>query len=214
MKYSIDTNGIIFQENPQPITYNQEYVNSYRNPEIEAKSIILSYNRFKFIKDNIRLLPYNKTLKVLDFGFGTGSFEIVNKSENAEFYVYDIVENPDVPENSTFVQDPFEDFYDIVCFFDSLEHTTNPYDVVRNLKTKYISISVPWCPTEDVSEPFMNWKHRKPNEHLFHFNHKSIIRFFDSLGYSCVTLSNFEDSVRKCEFNKPNILSGIFRKVD
>ena len=53
------------------------------------------------------------------------------------------------------------------------------------------------------------------NEHLYHFNDKSLKAFFKESGYECIYMSSFEDIIR---FNKsvhplPNILSCIFKRV-
>jgi hypothetical protein len=56
----------------------------------------------------------------------------------------------------------------------------------------------------------MNWKHRKPNEHLFHFNPDSLRKHFELHGYEYVTHSCIEDGIRKGE--DENILTGIFKK--
>jgi hypothetical protein len=60
----------------------------------------------------------------------------------------------------------------------------------------------------------LNWYHRRPNEHLWHFNDKSLCNFFNELGYDNVYLGNFEDTIRKNNniFPHENIISGIFKK--
>ena len=76
-----------------------------------------------------------------------------------------------------------------------------------------LSEDIPWC-HYDSDEWFLNWYHRKPNEHLWHFNDKSLTRFFEENGYENIYLGNVEDTIRKnnnCS-EKPNILSAIFKK--
>jgi len=58
----------------------------------------------------------------------------------------------------------------------------------------------------------MGWKHRRPDEHLWHFNEKSIETFFNEMGYDMVSHSNIEDIVRKTNEVYPNILTCIFKK--
>ena len=58
----------------------------------------------------------------------------------------------------------------------------------------------------------MNWKHRKPNEHLFHFDENSLKNFMNSCGYKLIEISNIEDEVRtRYDKDLPNILTGIFK---
>ena len=102
-----------------------------------------------------------------------------------------------------------------MCFFDSLEHTVNPKSIIESLNTKYIFISLPWCHYDSKgTEWFMNWKHRKPNEHLHHYNDKSLSNFMNSCGYETISLDNIEDVVRiRYDEKMPNILSGAFKKL-
>jgi peptidoglycan hydrolase-like protein with peptidoglycan-binding domain len=82
---------------------------------------------------------------------------------------------------------------------------------VKDLDCNYVYISLPWC--HNFSEEwFMNWKHRRPDEHLWHFNKKSIENFFNEMGYDMVDYSNVEDLIRVSGEEYPNILTCIFKK--
>jgi hypothetical protein len=61
-------------------------------------------------------------------------------------------------------------------------------------------------------EWFETWKHRRPNEHLWHFNETSLINFMNEIGYSKVNICNIEDTIRKHSHDYSNILTGIFKK--
>ena len=104
----------------------------------------------------------------------------------------------------------FIEKYDVVCFFDSLEHFDNIY-IIKELKTDYIFISVPWCHNFSP-DWFKSWYHRKPNEHLWHFNKESLLNFMSELGYNCIHTSNIEDTIRKNNKEYSNILTAIFKK--
>ena len=62
-------------------------------------------------------------------------------------------------------------------------------------------------------EWFKNWKHRKPNEHLFHFNKTSLVNFMSEVGYTLINMSNIEDTIRKNNLNYSNIITGVFKKI-
>jgi hypothetical protein len=79
------------------------------------------------------------------------------------------------------------------------------------LNCDYIFISVPWC-HYNSDKWFLKWHHRRYNEHLWHFNDKSLVRFFDENGYENLYLGNFEDAIRKNNSTQSNILSAIFKK--
>jgi hypothetical protein len=74
-------------------------------------------------------------------------------------------------------------------------------------------ISLPWCHHPDQDEWFLNWKHRKPNEHLHHFNQRSLCAFMYDQGWSCVNHSNLEDGIRQHEHDWENILTAVFKKI-
>jgi hypothetical protein len=61
------------------------------------------------------------------------------------------------------------------------------------------------------AEWFESWKHRRPNEHLWHFNDESLKKFVESQNYEFVNSTNIEDCIRKTNYNYPNILTSIFK---
>ena len=62
------------------------------------------------------------------------------------------------------------------------------------------------------TEWFKDWAHRREDEHLYHFNDKALKNFFDEMGYDCVFVSNFEDTIRKRDIKYENILGGVLRR--
>lgn len=59
---------------------------------------------------------------------------------------------------------------------------------------------------------FENWKHRRPDEHLWHFNLESLTKFMQEICYEKITHSNIEDVIRKPSSDYTNILSAVFKK--
>ena len=116
-----------------------------------------------------------------------------------------------IPSKIKTVNTIFDGHYDVISFFDSLEHFDDIY-FLDKLQCDYICISVPWCHNFN-DEWFENWKHRRPDEHLWHFDEKSLRRFVESQNYEYVNHTNIEDSIRKTEYSYPNILTSIFKKV-
>lgn len=206
-EYSVDKNGVIYQKKIEPFSYDNEYLSTYKR--IKEKCVRLSEIRLKFIKDNVEHVE-----SLLDFGSGTGEFlEAASKSVK-KVYSYDVI-----PKEFTFAetlteQDIINKHFDVVCFFDSLEHVLEPENVITSLRASHVCISLPWCHYHEKGEEwFMKWKHRKPNEHLFHFNNDSLCNFMDNCGYTLIKSDNIEDVIRtRYESNTPNILSAIFKK--
>jgi len=199
-------NGVIHQikVNNQIRDYNQEYVNQSYNVYGE-KVTQMSYLRLGYLLGVINTKPKS----LLDVGYGNGSF--IEACQNTIEYCYgnDINSYP-LPANAEFVTDITSHFYDVITFFDSLEHFID-IDIVGFLKCNYVMISVPCC--HNFSDDwFLNWKHRRPDEHLWHFNEQSLTNFFTEHNYTLVSLSNIEDTIRKPIDDNTNILTAIFKK--
>lgn len=203
--YIILDNGLIKQKNVNKINYNYEYSNKYNN--YGEKSNYLSYLRLGILLGNINFIPKS----ILDVGYGNCSFLNASKNIIEKCYGFDVSDYP-VSNDIIRVDNIFDKHYDIVCFFDSLEHFDDIY-IIKDLDCDYIFISVPFCHFFS-EEWFLNWYHRRPDEHLWHFSNKSLCNFFNELGYDNIYLGNFEDTVRKNNNILPheNIISGIFKK--
>lgn len=199
------SNGLIKQleiskQKLYDISYIKERYDSYK-----ISSVNMSYLRFGYllgtIKTNIKTL--------LDVGYGNGDFLTVASQLIPKCYGYEI-NGYNIPKDCFFVEDIYKNKYDVVCFFDVLEHFYDIYEI-KNLQTQYIYLSVPECHYFS-DEWFMNWKHRRENEHLWHFNLNSLENFMLEIGYELVASSNIEDIIRKSVDSNSNILSCIFRK--
>ena len=205
--YVIDELGIIHQVDKKPFVYDEQYVNGYN--KFKSLTDQMGHLRLGFLTAGIG----HKPSSVIDFGYGNGAFLEAAKDYGIQSYGSDL-SGYDIPKGCTFIPlgDIDKNEYEVFCFFDSLEHTDD-MSFIKNLKTKYIFISVPWCHYKDLGEDwFMNWKHRKPNEHLHHFDKQSLENFFNANGYDLMSYSNIEDCIRKPVDDNPNILSAIFKK--
>jgi hypothetical protein len=200
------SSGIIKQINVQKITYNSEYNEKYNR--YGEKGNYLSYLRLGVLLGALGRRPES----IVDVGFGNGDFLRACVKSIKHVFGCDISDYP-TPEGATKIELKDISNADVVCFFDSLEHFDN-IDFIKDLDTKYIFISVPWC--HNISEEwFLNWYHRRENEHLYHFNEESLKQFFSNSGYECIFTHNFEDIIRvnPSVAPLPNILSCIFKKI-
>ena len=199
-------NGVIKQKIINKIAYNYEYSNKYNN--YGEKANYLSYLRLGVLLGNINKIPNS----ILDVGYGNGAFLNAAKNIINNCSGFDISDFP-LPDDITIENSMYEKHFDVICFFDSLEHFDD-ISVIDKLKCDYVFISVPWC--HNLSDEwFLNWYHRRPNEHLWHFNDISLVNFFKENGFECIYKSNFEDTIRKnitCN-GYSNILSAVFKKI-
>jgi 23S rRNA U2552 (ribose-2'-O)-methylase RlmE/FtsJ len=196
--YAEDSNGIIRQINPEPFTYNENYISCYDSPNYKENDLRLQVIRYNLIADHI---PDHSEKSLLDYGYGRGSFLKYVTGQFKELYGYDI-NGTELPEG---VKPISRIAPDIITMFDVLEHLQlNPYPFP--FKPEYFVISVPNRPNLGQ---MATWKHLKPNEHINHFNKESLRALMKSWGYEVVVDGYFEDVIRVGAPN--NILTGIFK---
>jgi len=98
--------------------------------------------------------------------------------------------------------------WDVVTFFDSLEHFVD----LPKIHAKFVVVSVPWYDGMADEKWFAEWKHRRPGEHLWHFNSLSLSLVFQRMGMREVYCGNPEDEIRKGDGTRPNILTMVFAR--
>lgn len=205
--YEVLKNGVIHQKKlfSEIKKYDVDYINSRYN-SYGIKGHQMSGLRLGFLISTIGRIPKS----ILDVGYGNGDFLSLCYNYIHDCYGYDISNYP-LPNNVKFAKNITDNFYDVICFFDALEHFES-IDFIKNLNCNYVFISVPWCHYFN-NEWFMDWKHRRPDEHLWHFNENSIKNFFQEMGFEMLTYSNVEDVIRTPIDENPNILTCIFKKI-
>jgi|TARA_B100000085_G_scaffold101894_1_gene92750 hypothetical protein len=201
--YTKNRDGIIYQIEKSVIDYNENYVNT-RYVNYGELPTYMGYLRLGNIIGSIGRVPDS----ILDVGYGDGSFLKVCKNIIENCSGFDIT-NFSLPEGCQFVED-LSDFHDVITFFDSLEHFED-IEFVKDLKCNYVCISVPHCHNKS-EDWFMNWKHRRPDEHLWHFDEDSLYNFMKRMGYTFISSSNIEDTIRKNKEGETNILTAVFKK--
>jgi len=195
------------------VNYDAEYVKKYDSYD---KNDTIKLNKQR-VSNIIQAVDWNGIDVILDVGCGNGLFlEEMYKRDQPVLYGYDVVdvELPDYVKKIKSEEEIFTKKYDIVTFFDSLEHIP-VNDIRKYLKkfdTEYFVISVPWFHYHNTSDWFMKWKHRRPNEHLHHFDSFGLIRVLNDVGYDCISINNNEDVIRKSDNGQPNILTVVARR--
>lgn len=200
-------NGVIKQDTTEDFKYDVEYIKERYDSEAYKDNVKkMSYMRLGYVIGSIGYIPQS----ILDVGYGNGDF--LKACSNIIDYCYgNDVNNYPLPEGICYQPQIISSgTYDVITFFDSLEHFKD-ISFVKDLNCKYVVISIPNCHYFS-DEWFEKWKHRRENEHLYHFNEKSLIKFMDECGFDMVNISNIEDSIRKNNEDYPNILTGTFKK--
>lgn len=203
--YKKNHHGIIKQVEYSTIKYDQKYVDVRYNNYGELTNY-MSHLRMGFIVGSIGKVPNS----ILDVGYGNGSFLETCSSIVPSCSGYD-VSGVRLSDKIKIVDDIFSSHYEVITFFDSLEHCEDIY-FLDKIDCDYICISVPWCHNFN-EEWFRDWKHRRPNEHLWHFDQDSLKCFVESQGFTIINSTNIEDSIRKTNYPYPNILTSVFKKI-
>jgi hypothetical protein len=202
--YELTGDGIVHQITSTTISYNKDYINQ-RYDAYGIKNDQISYLRLGYIIGTLGFIPSS----ILDVGYGNGAFLKAAQTLIPNCYGHDISSYP-LPEGCIFAP-KLDQFAQVYTFYDSLEHF-DEIDFVKDLPCNYVVISLPWCHYSN-DQWFANWKHRRPDEHLWHFDHKSLQRFMYRMGFQLMDYSSIEDAVRKGSLQEPNILTGIFQRV-
>lgn len=199
-------NGIIHQLNSDKFIYDLNYIKKY----IDLDGIVrdMSYLRLGYLEGVIGHSPNS----ILDIGYGDGTFLSVCSKKIKDCYGNDVT-GYSVPDGCKFIDhdEILKTKVEVVTFFDSLEHFQD-ITFIKDLQTRYIMISVPECHYFS-DEWFKNWKHRRPDEHLWYFNKDSLFCFMKEMGYRLLQFSNIEDIIRKADSSYSNILTGVFEKI-
>jgi hypothetical protein len=164
--------------------------------------------RLGYIIGSIGKIPTS----LMDVGYGNGDFLINSSGLIKELYGNDVEPAYTLPDNIKFISNITEQAVEVITFFDSLEHF-HDIEFVKDLKAKYVVISLPWCTNGLDDTWFENWKHRKTDEHLFHFNEITLETFMNSQGFKMINFCNLEDNIRVDKNLNPNILTACFKKI-
>jgi hypothetical protein len=204
--YTITQDGIIKQINISPFNYDIDYSDS-RYSIFNDRGNILNL-RLGYVIGSIGKIPTS----LLDVGYGNGDFLNSCKGFIPQLYGNDIQPAYPLENDILFIEDITKQEVEVITFFDSLEHFPD-IEFVKHLKCKYVIISLPWCYDGENDEWFKNWKHRKPDEHLYHFNEKSLEKFMNRQGFKMINYCNLEDKIRIDTNLSPNILTACFQKI-
>lgn len=204
--YEVTQDGVIKQIDITPFNYDTNYSDS-RYSIFNDRGNILNL-RLGYIIGSIGYVPDS----LMDVGYGNGDFLDCCKEFIPKLYGNDIVPAYPLSSDITFVEDITSQEVEVITFFDSLEHFPD-IEWVKDLRCKYVVISLPWCYNGLDDVWFETWKHRKPDEHLYHFNEVTLYNFMKRQGFSMINYCNIEDKIRKDKTLSPNILTACFEKI-
>lgn len=141
--------------------------------------------------------------KLLDYGCGPGAFNAACPG-GFELHGFDI--NP----SCGFSKIDHWERWNIVTFWDSLEHIPDFYRELKRLSPKWLFIT---CPNlEAVKGDIKDWRHYRPGEHLFYFDKYSLEVILESLRYKIIDHNFDEGKLRNP--NNPDWIMTVVAKRD
>lgn len=198
--------GAIEQLHPGEYVYDRNYIAARYETYPKEQMTACAFLRLGLVLNKIALKP----MRLLDYGYGNGAFLRAAVAHPRIAANGLEINGWPIPEGARQVTDPYADEWDTVCFFDVAEHIQELPKVLTNLHTQRVVISLPWCHAHaNGLEWFKTWKHRRPGEHLWHFDAESLRDFLWQYEFNTVYIGNPEDAVRRPTDGLPNILTVI-----
>jgi hypothetical protein len=203
--YEIDRFGVIVQTDPRPYTYDAAYSSTYDTEAYRRESEKLQALRLGFVIGACGGVPDS----LLDVGYGNGAFMLFAKQVIPDVMGSDIT-GVDVPGCKIVDGMPPAD---AITFWDVLEHFPN-VDFLADLPHEVLCVSLPYCHfhTEGPEWFAEKYKHRKPDEHIRHFDDQSLVSMMRHYGWQVTAISSHEDIVRKSTHGLQNILTMAFKR--
>lgn len=170
----------------------------YANSEI---GVYINDFRINFVTKYADLINTKKT--ICDVGIGCGQF--LKKLPKNSSYGYDV--NPiavDWLVNNNHWADPYTHTFDIITFWDSLEHIPDFDKILFNARL-LVFISMPIY--TDLHDDLLSSKHLRKNEHFWYFTHLGLVNLMYKLGFALVAVSNKEQ-----EYGREAISTFAFRR--
>lgn len=204
-KYEVDQFGVIVQTDHKPFVYDPQYASTYDTEAYQRESEKLQALRLGFVMG-----AHGKRItSLMDIGYGNGAFMKFAKQQIPFVYGYDVT---GVFVESCYIM-PEVVKANVITFWDVLEHFSD-LSFLKELPTETICVSLPYCHflTEGKEWFDHHYHHRKPDEHIRHFNEFSLSAMMEHYGWKTVAVSGHEDIVRKSKHGLQNILSMAFKR--
>lgn len=181
------SHGVAYQADmgAAPVAYDDKYHDHYQALEGSSVAVALNAARVAMV---VRHAAEGAT--VLDIGAGCGTFVRAALSWGFDAKGFDII--PKTVEHlngiGAFADNP--EGFDVVTFWDSLEHIEEPESVLKRINNgAVVLVAVPVF--EDLTR-VRESKHYKPGEHLYYFTARGFIEWMAGHGFRLLETSTHE----------------------
>lgn len=166
-----------------PLVYAESYFQKY--VEMDQTTFAEDLNRFRCITTIQAMPDHVKPIRVLDVGIGGGGFiNALLKRQDiapARLDVYGADINPiaiNWLENRKMLGS-FDEMYDVVTFWDSLEHIRYPETALQCVGT----VAIVSIPIFRDAEHALASKHYRKDEHFWYFTRQGFIKWAGRMGF-------------------------------
>lgn len=186
--------------NEQP--YDAAYFGKYEQYADSAMGRAINDERIALVRRHSALAGC-----LIDVGIGSGAFLAeLDTCTNGVAFGYDV--NPAgiawLEERGMF-RDPYAAPFDVVTFWDALEHIPDIARILANVNG-WVFCSLPIVPGD--GPPRRDWRHWRSDEHCWYFTRAGLIRWMAAYGFACV-----EHSTAESLLGREDIGSFAFRRV-
>lgn len=183
----VEHRGIAYQRDPSfgKMAYDDAYFAHYKALEGSPVADRLNAGRVAMIARHA-----SDGATILDIGAGCGTFVRSARTWGFDAKGFDII--PKTVEHlkniDAFADNP--DGFDVVTFWDSLEHIEEPESVLKRINKGAVVIVA--IPIHDDIMRVRDSKHYKPGEHLYHFTAQGFINWMALHGFRLLETSTHE----------------------
>lgn len=182
-----------------------EYTTDYKARQ--STNDLMSYLRLGWLSSHIDYEEMHK-LSLVDIGCGNGVFLECVRGKFKTVCGYDVC------GDSISRDQLYSDDWGIIILSDVLEHFDDINDLMK-MSWKYAMISFPETPHVESFEELEQWRHFKPNEHLYYLDEKGMADWLrNTYPEVCVVGSgHYEDLIRtRWDDSIPNITTMLLRR--
>lgn len=192
---------------PDPSIYDRSYEIKYSRYESTVIGEQIQAERNRIVTKH--LPDTNYVLRLLDLGCGVGTFVRKSDLPKVELFGFDINPYGDYCDIAV-----LRNNYDILTFWDSLEHLEDPGRIINGFNPELVFVCTPSVDDFHLSTKHLTqWRHYMPQEHCHYFSSNSIIRLFNACEYDVREINYNESKYRKGGGEK-NIMTVVAEKEE
>lgn len=223
--YTDSETGIIWtevKENHNHLSYYQseKYLPHSQKKGLFAFIYMFSQQIMFFYKKTVLKKYLNTSSLVLDYGSGDGKFAKYIEKKCKKVFTYDPIKDYTNETNKLMQNTGLQ--VDMIMMWHVIEHIPNLFKVLPKLLEKitpkgYLVIAVPNNNSFDSKVYNEKWAAWDVPRHLYHFNHKSLVKLMENHSLSLISkkplfLDSFYVSYLS-EKNKKSYFPGIFAVI-